>query len=343
MRREDPLPTGCDELAGKIHFIRRVSAYEYSSSCPNCGGDVHNDGTQPDRFRIFLNSKATGNVLAWCRRCGFKWWPGKQEGDKPSKILTPEQVAVIEADRKKAEEERLRHQEYVMTNLQREKPWDRYHDQLTDELADKYYTKRLINPYFIEVMKLGYCHNRTWFCDGSNFVSDSLTIPIFENVSGRIINLRHRLITPSVPNDKYRPEMSGLPANLYIVDYERKLSGKLLIVEGEFKALTVYITADDPDLHVVGLPSCSPEIGLLDLLKDCEPVYIALDPGTDDLSPEQVKAGRSITPLRRLADYFGARARIIKTPYKIDDMCSGGILKKDSIRSLMNTARKYGR
>jgi hypothetical protein len=80
MNRTVSLPPEFSELNGKVDFVIKRGHNEYSSSCPQCGGFVHQDGSYPDRFRLFIASEATGKPLGWCRSCGFTFWPGKTTG-----------------------------------------------------------------------------------------------------------------------------------------------------------------------------------------------------------------------------------------------------------------------
>src|SRR5678816_3484565 len=80
--REDSLPTEFAKLTGKVNYIQRVSSYEWSSSCPNCGGVPHKHGEPPDRFRMWTNANGKNKVLGWCRRCGHVWFPDSKPIDK---------------------------------------------------------------------------------------------------------------------------------------------------------------------------------------------------------------------------------------------------------------------
>ena len=87
MHREIALPPQFAELTGLIDYVTRVGSNELASTCPACRGEIHPDGSYPDRFRLFFASKATGSPLGFCRRCGYVWFPGKGKGKdwKPDK------------------------------------------------------------------------------------------------------------------------------------------------------------------------------------------------------------------------------------------------------------------
>jgi hypothetical protein len=77
MPREAPLPPQWACLEGRVRYVQRHSAVEYSSSCPQCGGDVHKDKSWPDRFRLFID----GKPRAWCRQCGLRAFPDQFGAD----------------------------------------------------------------------------------------------------------------------------------------------------------------------------------------------------------------------------------------------------------------------
>ena len=104
--------------------------------------------------------------------------------------------------------------------------------------------------------------------------------------------------------------------------------------------MTTFITIDDPQLHVIGVPSKTPELELLNQLADCEPCYICLDPDAYTLDADQIRRGMRVTAIQRLVTAIGSRARVLELPYKIDDMICQGWLGQAGIKSLMNTAAR---
>lgn len=61
----------------------------------------------------------------------------------------------------------------------------------------------------------------------------SATIPIWQH--GQVIALRHRILTPLIPGDKYRPHAPGQGLQLVNADSLTAPSDSVLIVEGELK------------------------------------------------------------------------------------------------------------
>jgi len=318
------LPNILTEL--DINYIKRVSDNEYSSSCPKCGGVPHEDGSLPDRFRIWLKSKATGGPAGWCRRCGYWWTP---EGER----LDPDKQKRWIAEREHYELNKKRQAEHAIELLQNEKIWLKYHKLLGDHRH--YYYERGINDFFIEYWLLGYNPSKKVQVQSGLHITPALTIPVIEPETQKVLNIRNRLLNPLAPNDKYRPEFAGLPSSLYFTDIDNKPKNKVLVVEGEFKAMTTYITLDTPGFYVVGAPGKSQNLNIFDALDDCDVVYICLDPDA-----YTVRKGEGQSAAHRLVKHIGSRSRIIRLPYKIDDMILQGQLGKRELKTLIETARK---
>ncbi len=310
-----------------LSYLQRVSDNEYSAACPKCGGSVHPDGSLPDRFRIWLHSRATGGVAGWCRRCGY-WWTPRGE-------LTPEKRQAWIEEREQYELERKRSVDHAIELLQNERAWLKYHEMLGENR--KYYYERRINDFFIDYWVLGYNPSKKIHSKNGTLITPTLTIPIFEPETRVVLNIRNRLLNPINPHDKYRPEFAGLPMSLYFTELEEKPKNKALIVEGEFKAMTTYIALDTPGVFVVGTPGKTPNLSIFNALDECEVVYICLDPDAYEIPKwERVSAAH------RLVSHFGKRARVIRLPYKIDDMIINGVLEKRELRLLLESARKIG-
>jgi len=177
---------------------------------------------------------------------------------------------------------------------------------------------------------LGYDPCHIVWTDNGEWQTPTYTIPIFEPESWNVLNVRHRLVNPPKPNDKYRPERSGLPAAFWIADPDKALKNTTLLVEGEKKAMVSYITADNPELRVVGVPGKTPSVEQLVKLRDCDPVIICLDP---DAHNEVIK----------LVEILGRkRCRIIELPEKIDDLILRLRLNKRWMAGVLRQAVRCG-
>lgn len=341
------LPLEFRELEGSVEYIIQRGRDEFSGTCPSCGGTVHDDGSFPDRFRMFSQSKTTGKPMGWCRSCGYTWWPGKTKGARwePSE----EEKLAWYKERHDQEERRAREVEEARKILNQEMLAEKYHNLLNQEAIDLYRSRGISDHFWLDFWQLGYCPKKFAHSGDISFSSPSLTIPVFEPTiktsdspsekeKRRVLSIEHRLIHPVDPGDKYRPETKGLPSVLFIADYERPLKGKTLLVEGKFKAIVTYIFADDPGLHVVGLPGKCPDTELLSMLDDCEPLIFCLDPDAFERKKSKYNNGRNA--VERLSMALGGRARAMDLPDKIDDLFVRGIINKNNFHRLMDTSRK---
>ena len=326
MRREVSLPEELVELDGKISYICRISYNELSSTCFRCGGERHQNGEYPDRFRIWIKSKATGAALGWCRRCGAIWMP---HGEK----LDPEAHSRWIEERKVYEQETKTKVEYALGLLKQEQAWVTYNQNLSGELRHYYY-KRGIDDFWIAYWMLGYNPAKVVWTGKQEYTTPTLTIPIFLPREETPLTIRNRLLEPKDHNDKYRPEFGNLPSGLFITNRDQKPTGKAVVIEGEFKSMTTSIVMDSLDYHVVGVPGKTPNLEMLSLLDDCEVVYLLLDPDAFN------KPKNGISPMRRMVEYFKDRSRVIRVPEKIDDMLLSKQLSKVGLFKLIKGARR---
>lgn len=111
-----------------IH-VQRVSSNEYSSECPQCGGEPHRGGELPDRFRMFLNAHGRNKVLGWCRRCGYVWFPN-------SAAVSATELEIWRQEQIRQEEERKRSAERAIEILKSEKLWLKYNEMLNQWAKD---------------------------------------------------------------------------------------------------------------------------------------------------------------------------------------------------------------
>ncbi len=322
---ETPLPIEFAELAGKVNYVQRKTAGEYSSSCPFCGGQPH-DGELPDRFIMWISSNATGKPLGYCRKCGRKWWSGSNDVKK----MTDAERAEFERIRVMAERERESEKQAKLEQFKKSRVWEQYAKNL-NEMAMNLYAQRGITEYFVYHWGLGFCYNRKYQIGSEILYSPSLTIPIIRPITKEVVNVKHRLLNPNMPY-KYSLEMSGLPVELFVADTDKELVGSVLLVEGEFKAMTTYITLDNPNINVVGMPSSTPDLDSLAILANCEPVYIILD-------PDAFFSRNGTNPLKRLTDYFKGRCRVVRLPGKVDDLIMKHGLTKDKLVNVIKSAK----
>lgn len=296
MAREASLPPAFARFSGQVHYVQRVSDTEYSSSCPACGGEQHPGGEWPDRCRWFDDSRPRG----WCRRCGKIFWP-----DADTK---PDPVA-LERWRKEQiqrEEARKRSAELALANLAEHRIWERYHEQLTEH-SRLLWRRRGVCDSLQDYWQLGYDQAHPFWRDGHEFQAETLTIPIFgQNWSP--LNIKHRLIDPPVDYSKYRYELSGVTDGLlWRADPDDDLSGHVIAIEGEIKAMVTAERGGTKDWEIVGLPGTNPAPAIVSQLRSADRVTIVMDPGA--------KAAGV-----RLANAIGIkRCWMLSLPHKIDD------------------------
>lgn len=305
-----------DEL--NLRFLKQKSSNEYSSECPRCGGSVHSNGEFPDRFIILVKSKTTGGIFGWCRKCNFHWAPSVTLFSSVSNsTITPETKLDPYPD--------------ILKDFQFRQKWIQYHNNLDAEKR-KFYYSRNISDYWINYWMLGY-NPEKFMWDGKNeWSTPAHTIPIFIP-GGECVNIRNRLMNPVDSADKYRPEQKGLKSSLFLTNFDSAVGNKVLIVEGEYKAMTTFLTIDDPNLYVVGIPGKTPKLEMLDSLGSADVIYLMLD-------PDAYSTSHGVNPVDRIAKYFPGKTRKILLPYKVDDMIVNNWINKYQLRNVIDNAVK---
>lgn len=292
---------------------------EWHGPCPTCGGK--------DRFVIFTDRE----FPSWnyfCRQCTPDGGWVDQLKPQLQKPLTPERAIAFA----KAAEERLQASielaQAAIAELRSSRQWLEYHENLTDGTR-ALWSSWGVPDFWQEYWKLGHDPDRVVYSNGEPFHTPTLTIPIFEPVTWEVLNVRHRLLAPPSPDDKYRPERTGLPQSFFVAEPDNPLAGPTVLVEGEKKAMVVYITADSPNLQVVASQGKNIRADLLTQLRDCDPIWIIPDPG-------------SVVDWIGLARTLGFdRTRIIELPGKVDDLIVHNQLDKSWLRSIMKGARRF--
>jgi len=272
--RESPLPPQWAFLQGRVHYIQQHTPTEWSSTCPECGGDVHPSGEWPDRCRLFADE----HPRLWCRHCGLVAYPD-QYGDKGYTPPTTQELERFRQERIAAEEARKRSAERALALLQDQRLWERYYSQ-AGKVGREYWERRGIPGCWQDFWQLGYIEQREFFIDGAPYYTPTATIPLF--AQGDVLNIKHRLIDPPRQGkDKYRYEISGQPAPMFLCDPDKSIAGHVIAIEGEIKAAVTFARLDDPNVTMVGLPGVTPPPGVVSQLSQAERVTFILDPGTD--------------------------------------------------------------
>lgn len=307
MMRTTVLPTEFSSLQSKIDYIRQWTSDEWSSSCPQCGGQPHKDGSYPDRFRMWTNASGKNKVMGWCRRCGYIWFPNN---DKP---ISKEEFDRWRSEQIAREEQRKKEAENAIQLLRSQKIWEQYHLALKQSA----YGISVVESWGItrpwaELWKIGFIQDYTVHSKDGEYHKPAISIPVWQ-MDGSIGNVKVRVIDPKNSNDRYRKVYKTGQDSLFWT--EPKRFDTCLLVEGEKKAM-VCRTKTIKGIQVVGLPTKTPNIEMLRQLDSFKKMYVCLDPdATEDGS------------LDRLVKSLGKfRTNVITLPDKIDDMINGNSL-----------------
>ena len=235
----------------------------------------------------------------------------------------PEELARLVKERSQKAHERAERErriaEQTLLDLRHTEKHIYYHEHAA-EWAKQEWTRRGLGESWQGFWYLGGCED---FIINDGYHTPSITIPIFDE-KREILNIRHRLMNPQNPKDKYRPERTGLrqvpflalPEIGYYVD-------DILVVEGEIKAAVTYSVIGGMDIQVVGVPGQGMFKHLVDDLKG-KRVVVCPDPGAEKSAYEFAKA---------------VGGRYFTLPGKIDDY----ILETDATKNDLYNFMKYAR
>lgn len=245
----------------------------------------------------------------------------------------PDPLAVARAAQEQAEraaaqlQSEIERSQRVLDDLRRTQSWLTWHaNLLEDDSRRQLWRKRGLPDDWQDYWQLGFCPKFTILHDGVNYNTPTLTIPVLDELD-QLVNVRHRLLSPPVPNDKYRPERPGLAAAPFIAyrtaGYD---ADRILVVEGEIKAAVTFSTIyrDTERLQVIGIPGKNAYRSIVDKLRGHE-VYICFDPDAD---AQAEQAAREVG------------GKVMTIPMKIDDAILAGCLDRRSLYLRMKAARK---
>lgn len=278
-------------------------------ACPIHGGHdknsfsvYHKDGR--DLWQCFSGDCGGGDVIAFVmawqnkdfkQACLFLGGDVLMDPHEMTRLAKERHAkAVQEREAAQAKEEARRKE------LQAEQKHLAYHQQMTDEYINEW-LKRGIDESYQGLWYLGAC---TDFVINDGWRTPTLTIPIM-STSYEVLNIKHRLLNPQNPKDKYRPERSGLGAFPPFIAYPDKgFDGSVTwVIEGEIKAMVTATITPDSDWQFIGVPGRSQYKGLVEKLKG-KNVIVVPDPGAEKDAGEFCKA---------------VKGRWLSLPDKIDD------------------------
>lgn len=288
----------------------------------------HDDGTPSfhvyeEGFHCYGCGKH-GDIFDW-----FSFWRKQDLGD----ILKSHSVDPFDEARRKAEyaehtakrlEAEIEKAQIALAELRELQSWLRYHANL-DDASRVMWEARGVADWYVDWMKLGYDPEHTFWA-GQNYTSPTLTIPIYEPTTWNVLNVKHRILgEASEQLGKYRPEKSGLPATVFPASPDLPISGRVIAVEGEIKAMVTYVTLADANVQVVGIPSKNPSEAIIKQLQKCDDLVLCLDPDAD---------------ARSVAHEIGKNVRVMELPDKIDDYIIVNQLDGDWLRGQVRMARR---
>lgn len=262
-------------------------------------------------------------VMAW-RGYDFKRACDFLGGNTQADPVEMKRLADERMERARAElEDKEKRMDAARRELQAAEKHLFYHQTMA-EWARLMWIERGLDEGLQEFFTLGSCEQ---FTINDGYQTPTLTIPIFGE-RREVLNIKHRLINPQNPKDKYRPERSGLgafPPFLAIPEMGYD-GGTIIVTEGEIKAMVVWATLDEPDIQVIGVPGRSQFKSIAENLKGKKVVVIP-DPGAERDAYEFAKL---------------VGARYFSVVDKIDDFILETNMKANEFYGLLKQARKVG-
>lgn len=328
IKAQSDLLTIAEQAGARFH---RSASDEWRSHCPLHGGDnssafaVYDGGT---RWACFSHDCGSGDVIEFVQKWrgvdftgACEWLGGERESD-------PIKAAEIAEERVRQQIERLeeehRKTEMLLSELRNTQTWLHYVKLLEENYKmQNVWETQGIPQSWQSFWQLGYCDDFRVRTGTGIWHTPTLTIPIFTRDG--LQNVRHRLLNPPAPNDKYRPERPGLKAvPFYALPDKMYDMERVLYVEGEKKAMVTFLTLDSIKWQVIGIPGKNQWKRELDNLNG-QRVFVLFDP--DALSDAREFA--SLT-----------RGYIIDIPLKVDDAINDGILDRSGLQRLIRGAAK---
>jgi hypothetical protein len=326
------------DLAGKYTTLHKCAAKEWAGACPLCGGKdrMH---VQADWFFCRKCHEKPGDAIEfvmWFNSVNFKraliMLGGNQLNISQAEL---DRIAAVRAEaeqKERAEEERKRAD--AVSWLRSSKVAERYH---AHPKAVEMWAARGLSEFWVNYYGLGYCLGKEFMHDGEPFTSPTLTIPYYRSYKWDVISLRHRLLMADCPGGKYRPERAGLGNHLYLPDPSMPDFDRVLVVEGEIKAMIVHAMLRDADEYLFDLcikatPGDCWKPEYLDELRQARQVWICMDPDTYE-RPARARDDWRPLPVR-MADALPG-AKVIRLAGKIDDMILSGAMDAQSLFEML--------
>jgi hypothetical protein len=297
-------------------------------ACPLHGGKdanafhVYTDAGK-QKWKCFSGACGGGDALdfvqvwrGWDLKQAYEFLGGEQQYDPAEmKRLADERHARAAVEL----EDKQRRMDAARKELQVAEKHLHYH-QTMGQWAKEMWTARGLDEGLQSFFTLGACNDFTV----GDFHTPTLTIPIFGE--GRdLLNIKHRLINPKNPKDKYRPETHGLGAFPPLLAVpEMGYDGELIVVvEGEIKAMVTW-TKLPTDYQVIGAAGKNAFKPLAEKLFG-KNVIVIPDPGGE---AEAAELARMVS------------GRILHLPEKVDDYLLQAQTTTDDFYQAIRQARR---
>jgi len=303
----------------------------WRGACPLHGGTnetAFSIFTGDDGFyhwKCFADCDAGGDAIEFVKlwkgldfKSAVEYLGGEHYNADPKELA---RIAQERAERaaKKLEQE-IQRAKQALDDLRQAERHLYYHEHAANWMREEW-NRRGLDESWQGFYYLGGCED---FVINDGYHTPTLTIPIF-NADRQVLNIRHRLMKPQNPQDKYRPDRPGLRASPFLGLPELGYDGEtVLVVEGEIKAAVTFSTIGGMDWQVIGVPGQVMYKHLFDDLNG-KNVVVCPDPGAEE-------------PALEFAKSIGGR--YFTLPAKIDDWILEVEADKDDIYSLVKQARK---
>jgi hypothetical protein len=320
------------EFAERAGAKFRKTGGELRSHCPIHGGKNPNafavwEELGKQKWKCFTRGCGVGDVVDF-----IQVWQQKSFKDAVAFlggeiIADPREMERLARERHlravQARKEALQQEEARRKELQAEEKHLEYHMNLK---SNGYFTEQWVSRGLDESWQNYFCLGGcTDFVIDGGYHTPTLTIPIM-NGSNEVLNIKHRLLNPKNPKDKYRPERSGLGPFPYFLAYPNMgYDGDVVwVVEGEVKTMVLASINPEERWSYVGVPGMSQYKGLVDKLKGKNVVAVA-DPNAEC---EVAKFCKEVS------------GRMIQLPEKVDDLVVSHGYDGDWLRSMERQARR---
>ena len=308
---------------------------ELRTACPLHGGD------NPNGFAIY-EKRGRMHWHCFTKDCGggdeFDFIAARdrvplaevfrriKEGEQPVK-REPSPAEIVrrleELEKKQAEQEK---QIDEINRWRKSEPWQTYHDNAPGWAVNEW-ERAGIPQDWQAFWRLGGVEEFTYTSgDGQRYTTPTLTMPIYAPKYETVCTVRHRLLKPHDPGDKYRPDMIGLGSHPFLADPDLgyDTANLTIVTEGEKKAAVTFLTYDRPLTQVIGVPGKGVWRDVADKLRG-QDVIVWLDPDAERQAWQMAR------------DLGGAR--VVQFHHKIDDTIIKYNLGREWIDGLINTGR----